>query len=60
MAVAVTIVAVINVHLLIVSLFSFVLQVVEMDFDKSVDTAAMHLLKGKQGDILRLPWCHVS
>ena len=26
-----------------------------MDFDKSIDAAAVHLLKGKQGDISRLP-----
>ena len=26
-----------------------------MDFDKSMDMAAVHMLKGKQGDILRLP-----
>ena len=26
-----------------------------LDFDKSIDVAAVHMLKGKQGDILRLP-----
>ena len=26
-----------------------------MDFDKSIDAAAVHMSKGKQGDILRLP-----
>ena len=26
-----------------------------MDFDKRIDAAAVHILKGKQGDILRLP-----
>ena len=26
-----------------------------MGFDKSIDAAAMHLLKGKRGDILQLP-----
>ena len=26
-----------------------------MDLDKSIDAAAMHMLKGKRGDILRLP-----
>ena len=37
-----------------------------MDFDKSIDTAAMHLLlKGTQGDILQLPGvkyhdCHTN
>ena len=26
-----------------------------MDFDKIIDAAGLHILKGKQGDILRLP-----
>ena len=26
-----------------------------MDFNKIIDVAAVHLLKGKQGDTLRLP-----
>ena len=26
-----------------------------MEFEKGIDAAAVHLLKGKQGDILRLP-----
>ena len=26
-----------------------------MDFDKSIDAPAVHMLKGKRGDILRLP-----
>ena len=26
-----------------------------MDFDKSIDAEAVHMLKGKKGDILRLP-----
>ena len=36
-----------------------------MDIDNSVDAAAVHMLKGKRGDILRLPGvayldCHTN
>ena len=31
-----------------------------MDIDNSVDAAAVHMLKGKQGDIFTTPRCRVS